>query len=189
MSEAWLLLRAFWRWVAAAGAGTLVLVFLACGGCGGSDVTVAGRITNKNGKPVTWGTVTVVAADNRTYSAPIKPDGSYEVSGLPRGQYRIAVVSPNPTPTVIPPGERKAAPTPAPANASKGVAKADQPRVENRRAFGIDPTIPPPDIPAPRNPPPAGQWYPIPGKYSNPHTSGLGVSAADGRTSRDIVVE
>lgn len=56
---------------------------------------LAGRVTSQ-GKPVVFGTITVLAADNKTYTVPIAPDGTYVVRHLPAGPVRLAVSSPNP---------------------------------------------------------------------------------------------
>lgn len=60
----------------------------------GSTV-LAGRVTSQ-GKPVVFGTITVIAADNKTYTVPIAPDGTYVVRHLPPGPVRLAVSSPHP---------------------------------------------------------------------------------------------
>lgn len=172
MSDALSLLRTY-RWRAAGAAGVLLAALL-FGGCGGANESLSGTITNKEGKPVTWGTVSVVGPDNRVYSAPIQPDGTYRIAGLPRGPVRLAVSSPNPTPQPVP---AQAAPAKAAPGAAGG--KAGKSKAEVKRAFGADPkTIAPPNTPVPQNPP--GGWTPIPGKYANPQTSGLTANPGGG---------
>jgi hypothetical protein len=61
--------------------------------------TLTGRVTSQ-GKPVVFGTVTVITSDQRTHSVPIKPDGTYMLKGVPRGPVKVAISSPNPQPVV-----------------------------------------------------------------------------------------
>ena len=58
--------------------------------------TLTGRVTSQ-GKPVVFGTVTVITSDQRAHSVPIQPDGTYALKGVPRGPVKVAVSSPNPT--------------------------------------------------------------------------------------------
>jgi hypothetical protein len=72
------------------------IVFVAWwGGDRPGSTVLAGRVTSQ-GKPVVFGTITVIAADNKTYNVPIGPDGTYVVRHLPVGPVRLAVSSPNP---------------------------------------------------------------------------------------------
>ena len=180
MSDATTFLLAHRRRVAGGGATALLGVGLLFAGCQGDDLT--GTVANKDGKPVSWGTVTAVGSDNRVYSAPIQLDGSYRLSGLPRGTpVRISVSSPNPTPSSAPP-----APVVRPAPPADGTRPPPL-KAEKRPTYGVEATLPPPNTPVPQNVPAPGQWYPIDGKYANPGTSGL--SATPGGGKHDITVD
>ena len=64
-------------------------------GCG-KTAHVAGRVTYQ-GRPVVYGSVILVAADNKARSGVIEPDGSYAVEGIWLGPAKIAVISPDPS--------------------------------------------------------------------------------------------
>jgi hypothetical protein len=68
-----------------------LLVAASCG-CGSGTATVSGKVTYKD-RPVTYGSVIFVGADDKSGSAAINPDGSYTASGVPPGEARIAVIS------------------------------------------------------------------------------------------------
>ena len=64
-------------------------------GCGAGRTTASGKVTFR-GKPVTSGTVMLVAADKQIYLGPIQPDGTYSVPAVPVGPVAIGVSSPDP---------------------------------------------------------------------------------------------
>lgn len=64
-------------------------------GCGGGTTEVTGTVTYR-GKPVTSGTVAFAAPSGAAVYAEIKPDGTYEASGVPVGKLSVAVSSPDP---------------------------------------------------------------------------------------------
>ena len=73
-------------------------------GCGDLPrSTVKGRITF-NGKPLPGATLIFLTKDNMTYTTGTNADGSYEVSGIPRGPVTVSIqqalphVSPRPDP-------------------------------------------------------------------------------------------
>ncbi|MGL4420644.1 MAG: hypothetical protein ACRCZF_08270 [Gemmataceae bacterium] len=121
-------------------------------GCSEAMSKVSGKVT-ANGKAVTVGTVFFFPPNNQTYSADIKPDGSYSCPTVARGKVRVSVVLPLPS---VPPR-----PDP-PAGKSKDAfgkgAAGDDDKAKRSRM--------PADIPAP-----AGVVAPP--KYSNPDKSGL----------------
>lgn len=84
------------------GAALLLCVALAAG-CGQPGSRVKGRVTH-NGKPVVWGSVTLIASDNQPYSALLETDGSFALDGVPAGKAKVGVVSDNPDKTLTPPG-------------------------------------------------------------------------------------
>lgn len=122
-------------------------------GCGPQFTTVSGTVTHK-GRPVAYGTVTVIGSDQATYYGTIQFDGTYTVAGVPVGPAKFAVYSPDPYyEPPVPPHVK---------------AKME----EARRAAG---TTPPPR-------PPKGMWFRIPAKYADPVSSGLAADL-DGPTA------
>jgi hypothetical protein len=68
-----------------------VLAAVALSGCG--DVP-RGRIhgtVRYQGKPLTGATVIFLAGDNKTHVAKLKPDGTYDVSGVALGAIKVSV--------------------------------------------------------------------------------------------------
>jgi|SRR5579883_1401524 len=131
---------------------------LAVTGCGASHADVTGKVTYV-GRPVVYGTVSVIGSDQKTYYATIKPDGSFTAVRVPVGPAKIGIYSPDPYfEPPIPPAMK---------------AKAE----EARRAAGIE--TPPK--------PPKGQWVRLPPKYADPLTSGLSVEV--GATPTMVTLE
>jgi hypothetical protein len=119
-------------------------LFLSCaGGCGPSRGTVSGKVTYK-GKPVVWGTVTVVASDNMSYAGAITSEGAYAIPNVPHGPVKFCVTSPNP-------------------DAKKRPAET-LPKHGGDDLPGADPA---------GALPPTGSWFPIPEKYADFQQSGL----------------
>ena len=75
----------------------LVLLALALAGCSQPKATITGKVTYK-GEPVNAGTVSFFGPRDQVASAPIRPDGGYEVSGAPLGEVKITVTTPPPMP-------------------------------------------------------------------------------------------
>jgi hypothetical protein len=75
----------------APGAAALVLV----AGCGGRTGDLAGKVTFKD-KALHQGTVSVAAADGSILNAVIQDDGSYSLAGVPVGEAKVGVNSPDP---------------------------------------------------------------------------------------------
>jgi hypothetical protein len=88
----------FHRLWALAAAGLL----LGSTGCGKGISNVSGKVSLE-GKPVLFGTVEMVGDDNRLHQAVIQPDGSYTIEGVPYGQVRVMVQSPDPVAVFTPP--------------------------------------------------------------------------------------
>jgi hypothetical protein len=144
--------RSFFRRLPVLAIGILV----AASGCT-SRSPVSGQVTYK-GKPVVWGTVTVIASDNIQYATQIKPDGTYTIPNVPTGPARFAVSSPNPDGT--------ARGGPAAANGGAG----------DRGAPGEG---------GPPNPP-AGAWFPLPEKYNDAAKSGLTGTVGSGAVDLNL---
>ncbi|MGL6094428.1 MAG: hypothetical protein ACRC7O_01330, partial [Fimbriiglobus sp.] len=172
-----------------------LLAAVAVRGCpdthGGTE-TIAGKVAS-GGKTVVSGTVTVLGSDNRVYQTPIRADGSYELTGVPTGPVRIAVTSTNAVATfnragASPAGLANSGTAPPPQNRASSQPPAAGDDAKSRpKTFGVEPSIAP-GPPQPTAAPPAN-WFPIPGKYANPQSSGLTGKAGGGRTHLDISVD
>lgn len=81
------------RWMALTALGWSLAV--AAPGCGAGTGDLTGTVSHK-GKTVVSGSVTAVGADGLPRGAPIGPDGTYTLLGLPAGEVKLTVSSPNP---------------------------------------------------------------------------------------------
>lgn len=63
-------------------------------GCGGK-ATITGTVSH-GGQPVVWGTVALKGADGKIHVGEIGLDGAFRIEGIPPGEYRVAVMSPDP---------------------------------------------------------------------------------------------
>ena len=130
-----------------------ISVFLT--GCG-ADVprgTVHGTIKYQ-GKPLGHGTLIFMGSDNMTYTADLQPDGTYTVSGVPRGTLKVAIQ------------QSPARPTPR-ANPGAGKLKGGMSETKDGRRS---------DDGAAPEAKPIGPT--IPATYANAETSGLNVTLA-----------
>lgn len=87
-------------------------------GCGG-DVP-RGRVHGTikvNGKPLTGATVIFLATDNKTHVVDLRPDGTYEVSGVALGPVKVSVQQ-----TAARSAVKGEFDPPLPTSAAKGVA-------------------------------------------------------------------
>jgi len=161
---------------------------------GGTELT--GRVSS-GGRSVVYGTVSVVASDDRVYSAPIGPDGTYRITSLPPGPVRVSVSSPNPRSVVdqMPAGDDAArpaaAPAPRPAAAAPAGKQSDakDAATENVTVAAPNGTAPPFPAPLPQQQPQQQGWFRIPGRYASPTTSGIRTKVRDGRTPLDLKLD
>jgi len=79
----------------------------ASSGCGAGKVDVSGTVTC-NGRPVTTGSISLIASDKIQYEGPINADGTFTIVGVPSGEVKIGVYSP--ATTVVTTGVRPVAP-------------------------------------------------------------------------------
>ena len=162
---------------------------------------LAGRVTSR-GKPVVFGTVTVLSSDHRTFTVPIRPDGTYVVKGVPPGPVQIAVSSPNPQPIGARQTaekeavrkvdqERPSGPTPQRAGGGQRSGRPDAGSGKDVAGVSIAAT-------SERGPavaePGRGRvsdegWFRIPGRYASPTTSGIGTELRRGRTTLDLSLD
>jgi hypothetical protein len=162
------------------GAGLLALglaVSLAAG-CGGGTSKVHGKVTHA-GKPVVWGSVTLVDSSGAYHQSLIDLNGNYEIANVPAGPVKIAVVSPNPDPASHggDPGGR-GGPRPKGGPGSRG--GTNDPREKFLAQKGIQKA----EDDRPR--PPAAAWFPIDRKFADPNTSGLTGEVKPGATELSI---
>jgi hypothetical protein len=140
-------------------------------GCGPPKGDVTGSVTSQ-GKPVVWGSVTLVDESGLYHQANIDLEGNYEVKGVAAGPVKIAVVSPNPGGRTV----RGGGPI------DSGVAgEADDPREQ----FIQGKTKNTDDRPRPPN----GAWFPIDPKYNDPESSGLTGKVEAGRSELNITLD
>ncbi|MGL6074507.1 MAG: hypothetical protein ACRC8S_10135 [Fimbriiglobus sp.] len=64
-------------------------------GCGPSTTTATGKAMHK-GKPVVYGSVTVIASDGTTHQAGIELDGTFTLKNVPTGSAKFGITSPTP---------------------------------------------------------------------------------------------
>jgi hypothetical protein len=146
------------RWVLAS-RGLLVAVLLVAAGCGSSG-TISGKVRYK-GKELTSGRITFITAERgRAFPAPIGPDGSYHVQGVPVGPVKVTVQSFQEAPT--PPGSQGGRPA--------GVPK-DVELPKDMSQSSLRPTK---------------AQSAVPEKFNDPQTSGLEYTVIDGKQEKDF---
>jgi len=88
---------------------TLLTLIVGCGRTG----DVSGQVSFK-GKPLVCGTVQFEASDKTFKQGIINRDGSYSIDGVPVGEAKVAVNSPNPKSGDFQPLQREGRPPPPP---------------------------------------------------------------------------
>jgi hypothetical protein len=142
-------------------AACLAPAVLAAAGCGDTPKADVSGVVKFKGRPVVWGTVTVIASDQMAYHGSIHPDGKYTVKDVPIGPATVAVASADPYTKRLVKAEREA----------ELAAK--------RKEAGME------DLP----PPPKGMWVPLPARYANPRASELSCDVAQPETAFDIALK
>src|SRR5262245_23328701 len=127
-----------------------LLLLCVVAGCGPTKTKIQGKVTYK-GKPVVFGSISLIASDGTNYSAEIKPDGSFALDGVPTGMAKIGVSSPDPHLLAGPKTGGK----------DVGFERGD------RRA------APPPDAVI-------QAWFALPDKYADPINSGVSKTVSKG---------
>ena len=135
-------------------------------GCGKGGGSLSGKVTYK-GETVQRGIVHFFPeGKGGDFSAPIKPDGTYSIANLPRGQVKIAVATGSSEPPDL--SKRRGM---GGGMAAKGMEKAKE------KMGG-----PPPDKVAA-----GGSGGPsVPDSYADPDKSGLKVEVTGGKQAFDI---
>jgi hypothetical protein len=153
------------RWILLSG---VVGLSLSVNGCGSSKTEVTGRVTTKNNKPVVFGVVSLLTADQNYYVGEIQPDGSFKIPGVPAGPVQIAVSSPNPQ-----------------------VASAFRSRQRDGNGGLTTPT----SGRQPANPVESQKvsaevlkgWFPLPDNVIDPKASGLSATVQKGKTIEVVI--
>lgn len=155
-----------------------------------------GRVTAA-GRPVTFGTVTVVAADGTTQTTTIQPDGSYALPHVPPGPVQIAVSSPEPQ-TVFQKAVADPAATPSrnPTGTGSGTTGGSKAKTKGTKQTEADSAIAmampidkaPPSTEGAARPEHAG-WFRIPGRYASPAQSGLRATLEPRGSTADLSLE
>lgn len=144
-----------------------VLVAVASTGCG--DVP-RGRLhgtVKLRGKPLSHATVIFLAKDNKTHLAKLKPDGTFDVSGVALGPVKVSIQADLPAVNAKgPPGTR------TPSSQAKGVTdeKASKAATTPPRTEKLEPGVN------------------LPSQYTDPEQSGLAfeLNSADQEWSVDL---
>lgn len=153
-------------------AAALVLCALLAGCGSGGKSKVNGKVT-AGGRTVVWGSVTLVDQKGQYHQGDIDLNGNYTIDGVPSGAVKIGVASPSPTP---PPGR-------PPAGAPNKGAPSDDGRDKWLKEQGLKQSTD--DRPRP----PAGAWFPLDVKFSDPTTSGLSGEVKSGTSELNIDVK
>lgn len=133
-------------------------------GCGEGTGDLTGTIMHK-GKAVASGSISAVGADGIPHGGSIGPDGRYTLTGLPVGEVKITVVSPNPAKSGRADGRGAGA---------RGEGRGKEARAMPKRD---DPT---PDPEAAKN------WFPVPDTYADIARTPLRATVKRGPTAHDI---
>jgi hypothetical protein len=134
-----------------------VLMLSSCASVKRGDVR--GKVSYR-GRSVIYGSVVLIGSDDMPVTGHINSDGTYAVSGVPVGDVRVAVVSPNPARPQPPDrkrprtGDPKASPLPK----TRPVA----PEVDRRK------------------------WFRLPKQYELADSSGITTTIYDGDNTFDI---
>lgn len=159
-------------WARARGAAAALALCALLTGCGGGNSKVSGKV-KVAGRPVVWGSVTLVDQKGQYHQGDIDLNGNYTIDGVPSGAVKIGVASPSPTP---PPGR-------PPAGAPTKGAPSDDAREKFLAEKGLKQNTD--DRPRP----PAGAWFPIDLKFSDPTSSGLSGEVKAGTSELNIDVK
>jgi hypothetical protein len=154
------------RWLRTIAFSIGLVAVLALTGCGAKTTKAKGKVTS-GGKPLVWGSVTLVDDTGLFHQGHIGLDGTYEIDKVPVGKVKIGVFSPNP--------EEKGRNRGGGAAATAGGGKGGAPDPNDPRAkFKSEP---PPEPPKP----PPGTWFPISDRYTDPNSSGLSGEVQPGK--------
>lgn len=152
--------------------GAAFLALFALAGCGGGTGELTGTVKS-GAKVVASGSVTAVGSDGIPHGAVIGPDGRYTLTGLPLGEVKLLVSSPNPA---APAGKGPGGPGGAPGRGKEGRGK------EGRQP-------PPTEQPPEADPEIAKKWFRISDDFGDLAKTTLRATVKAGRTEHDIEVK
>ena len=147
-----------------------------------------------DGVPVRYGTVTLIATDGAPRTTTIRPDGSYHFPHTPAGRFRVAVSSPNPQSVFARQPSHKLRTTQqqnSQTNGGRQHQKIADSKSRPAEYAGASTVSMPITAETPPVAPPTEQqndWFPIPGHYANPMTSGLSITAGTSQ-QQDLVLK
>jgi hypothetical protein len=124
----------------------LIVVLLVVPGCGVPRARVHGTLKYE-GKPLGGALITFFSADNATFTARTRSDGTYQVTGFPQGTVRVSVQIPKPRPKS----------RPEPGSVQKANQEAGLKSWQERKQLDD----------------PASPRIKLPARYGNPETSEL----------------
>lgn len=140
--------------------GCFALLALGAAGCGGAKGDLSGTVSY-NGKPVAIGSVLLIGVDSKPRTAWIEADGSFHFDGVPVGEAKLAVHSPDP-------------------------GKEAKVRTRRKNPVSKDKSVPPkldePELSAGDR----TKWFAIPAKYDDVDRSGLLVTISPGTNTYHI---
>jgi hypothetical protein len=149
--------------------GAALFGLLALAGCGGGTGELTGTVKS-GAKIVASGSVTAVGSDGIPHGAVIGPDGRYTLAGLPLGEVKLLVSSPNP--------------------AAQGKGPGGGPGGRNKEGRGKEGRQPPPtEQPPEADPEIAKKWFRISDDYGDLAKTSLRATVKAGRTEHDIDVK
>jgi hypothetical protein len=151
--------------------GCLVLLTLSSAGCGVGKGDLSGKVSYKD-KTLAYGSVLLLASDQKPRTVAIEQDGTYRFSDIPAGEARLAVYSLDPAKRPAPraAGAGHGKPGKGPAREVPKDAKVEEPPRSQE--------LPPVD---------RSKWFEIPASYGNIDRSGLAVTIVAGtNTTYDI---
>ncbi len=142
-------------------------------------------VASLDGQPIRYGTVTIITQDNTILTSHISPDGTYTFPSIKPGKLRVAVSSPNPRSVF----EQM--------NNKDSIAVTDQPtprqnRLGDVKNSGLTTVAAPNSKPPPKTVSQTAQqklWRPLPGRYANPATSGLTITATAAQEIHELRLE
>ena len=135
-----------------------LLVFLV--GCGSNATgSVSGKVTFE-GKPVVFGSVTILGSDKKTRSGTIDKDGHFTVEKVAVGEAHIGVISPNPN------------------------IQGDFKKGRRGKSKGTDNEETGTQLPKEV----LAKWFPISPDYENPEKSGFTLTVQEGTNPFDITL-
>ncbi len=141
-------------------------VSLSLSGCGAGKGEVSGKVTFQGKTHLVSGTVVILASDQKPYHGLIGEDGSYKIEGVPPGECKVAVSSPNPK------GEQNLRGS----ENLRGSGRSLGGDVKTEVKFEADNAA----AAAPKG------WFPIDPKYEDFASSGISLTVTSGKNTLDI---